>query len=165
MLRSQPIRESRNKVAATTQSPTMLSKTAEYALRVIAHLAKHSPPHAKVHAIADATKVPPGYAAKILQDLTRLGLVRSQRGPTGGFVLARDPSEITLLQVINAVDPIQRITSCPLGNRDHAHQLCRLHRTLDDALASVERRLGDTTLADLGCKGGVETLRASLPGT
>lgn len=138
----------------------MLSSTAEYALRVIAHLAGHAPPPAKAFDIAAATKVPSGYAAKILQDLTKAGLVQSQRGPKGGFVLARDPSEITVLQVISAVDPIRRITACPLGKRAHAHKLCRLHQRLDDAFAAVERSFGESTIADLCGTGGLGGLCA-----
>lgn len=138
----------------------MLSSTAEYALRVIAHLAGHASPPAKAHEIAAETKVPSGYAAKILQDLTRAGLVQSQRGPKGGFILARDPAEITVLQVISAVDPIRRITSCPLGKRAHAHKLCRLHQRLDDAFAAVERSFSEATIADLCGTGGIGGLCA-----
>ena len=55
--------------------------------------------------IALGTKVPTGYLAKILQDLVRHELVRSQRGPGGGFALAHDPTTLTVFDVLQAVDP------------------------------------------------------------
>jgi Rrf2 family protein len=59
--------------------------------------------------------VPAGYLSKVLQSLGRAQLVNSQRGLHGGFTLARAPSELTVWEVIQAVDPLQRIRSCPLG--------------------------------------------------
>ena len=64
--------------------------------------------------IAEATKVPAAYLSKVLQAMSRAGLVRSQRGLHGGFQLISQPNQINILDVVNAVDPIQRIESCPL---------------------------------------------------
>src|SRR5688500_1853281 len=89
----------------------MFSQTAEYALRVIAHLAGTGAEPATIRQVAAATRVPEGYLAKVLQCLSRAGLVHSQRGPHGGSVLARAAEQITLYDVIQAVDPIPRITT------------------------------------------------------
>ncbi|NUQ01687.1 MAG: Rrf2 family transcriptional regulator, partial [Armatimonadetes bacterium] len=92
----------------------MISQTAEYALRAIVCLAAQPEGRLTTPQIAGATRVPAGYLSKVLQLLGRAGLVRSQRGLGGGFVLARPAELISVLDVVNAVDPIQRITGCPL---------------------------------------------------
>lgn len=127
----------------------MISSTAEYALRAVAHLATHSAEPSTVQHMAEATKSPAGYLAKIMQDLVRAGIVHSQRGPNGGFMLARDARQLSVLDVINAVDPIRRIEACPLGIPAHGHTLCPLHQRLDNAIALVESVFADTTIADL----------------
>ena len=99
--------------------------------------------------IASATRTPAGYLAKILRNLARAELVRSQRGLHGGSTLARPAERISVLDVVQAVDPIQRITSCPLGLKNHGVNLCPLHRRLDQAIASVEQAFQNTTLAEM----------------
>jgi Rrf2 family protein len=127
----------------------MFSQTVEYALRAVVHLAYEAPEGRTTAQIAEATRVPRDYLAKILQDLRRKGIVQTQRGVGGGVSLAKEPAELTILDVVNAVEPIQRITSCPLGLKTHGVRLCPLHRRLDDALAQVESAFGKTTLAEV----------------
>ena len=127
----------------------MLSQTIEYALRAMIHLASLDPGTAvNSETIAERTRVPKGYLSKILRDLVVASLIDSQRGPNGGFSLARPPDRVSILDVVNAVDPIRRITKCPLGNPAHV-QLCPLHRRLDDAIAMIERDFRRTTLAEV----------------
>ena len=127
----------------------MLSQTVEYALRAAVYLANQCPNPRTTEQIAVVTKVPQAYLSKVMQNLARGGLVRSQRGIHGGFVLARQPAQVTILEVVNAVDPIQRITTCPLELPSHGVNLCPLHRRLDLALAAVEAAFGKTTLAEV----------------
>ena len=132
----------------------MISQTNEYALRAMIHLAGLKPGDSvNSETIAVRTKVPQGYLSKILRDLVLVGLVKSQRGPNGGFCLARPASKTSILDIITAVDPIQRIHHCPLGNPAHV-KLCPLHQRLDDAFAQIERSLGETTLEELTADGG-----------
>jgi Rrf2 family protein len=98
--------------------------------------------------IAEATRVPAGYLAKVLQNLSRAGLLHSQRGLGGGFTLARMPDQLTLWQVVQAVDPINRITECPLSFEAHA-ELCPLHKKLDEAIAGIEQSFTNTTINQL----------------
>ena len=65
------------------------------------------------------------------------------------LMIAEKPTELTILEVVNAVDPIRRIRTCPLGISTHGSRLCPLHRRVDDALASVEKAFGTTTLAEV----------------
>lgn len=127
----------------------MFSQTSEYALRVIVYLAAQDNKPATIPQIARATRTPQGYLAKVLRNLALAKLVRSQRGPQGGSVLARPAEKITVLDVINAVDPIRRITVCPLGLRAHGIHLCPLHRRLDEAIAMVETAFQRTSIAEL----------------
>jgi Rrf2 family protein len=127
----------------------MFSQTVEYALRAVVHLAYEAPAARTTAQIAEATRVPRDYLAKILQGLAKKGIVQTQRGVGGGVSLAKDPAELTILDVVNAVEPIERITTCPLGLRTHGVRLCPLHKRLDDALALVEAAFGKTTLAEV----------------
>lgn len=127
----------------------MFSQTVEYALRAVVHLAFESPGASTTARIAEATKVPKDYLAKILQGLSREGIVKTQRGVGGGVTLATSPEKLTILDVVNAVEPIGRIRTCPLGLRTHGVRLCPLHKRLDDALAQVEEAFRSTTLAEV----------------
>jgi len=127
----------------------MISQTAEYALRAIVYLADQAGQPRTVMQIAEATQVPAGYLAKVMQGLSRAKLVKSQRGLNGGFTLERDPHALSVLEVVNVVDPIRRYPECPLGIRSHGRQLCPLHRQLDDAAQTVEDAFGNTMVAEL----------------
>ena len=124
----------------------MISHTAEYALRAIVFLADQAEP-CTTAAIAETTQIPAGYLAKVMQSLSRAKHVNAQRGLKGGFTLAHDPAELTVLEVINTIDPIRRIHECPLGL--HGFHLCPLHRKLDEAAQAAEDTFGDTTISDL----------------
>lgn len=127
----------------------MLSQRVEYALRAAVHLADQAPDACTTQRIAAATKVPPAYLSKILQALGRAGVTRSQRGKGGGTTLAASPEELTILDIVNAVDPIERITTCPLGLASHGVRLCPLHKRMDRAIAMVEDAFRQTTLAEV----------------
>ncbi len=127
----------------------MISRTAEYALRAVVVLGSSPGGPLTTHQIAEQTRVPSGYLSKILQALGRAGLVEAQRGLRGGFVLARSLDELTILEVINAVDPLERIERCPLGIAAHGRRLCPLHRRLDQGIAQLEVLFGATTIGQL----------------
>jgi Rrf2 family nitric oxide-sensitive transcriptional repressor len=127
----------------------MISQTIEYALRAMIYLSSLEPGvTANSESIAARTKVPHGYLSKVLRDLVVAELVSSQRGPNGGFSLAKDASEISMLEIVNAVDGIQRIKRCPLGNPAHV-ELCPLHRRLDNAMAAIEKDFAATSLSEV----------------
>ena len=128
----------------------MFSQTQEYALRAVVWLAQHESEGASSNTrIAEVTSVPTSYLSKVLQQLARGGIVQSKRGVGGGFQLARDPDELTVLEVVNAVDPIRRIKTCPLGLKTHKHTLCPMHNRLDEALEMVADALGKSTIREV----------------
>ena len=116
----------------------MISVTGEYALRAAVFLAQHKGDPQTSALISEGTKVPQGYLSKIMQSMVKAGLVSSQRGLHGGFVLARAAAKITVLDVLAAVDAApQRIHECPLGLPGHV-KLCPVHRLVDEAIAAAE---------------------------
>jgi Rrf2 family protein len=126
----------------------MLPKTAEYALRAVVWLARDPESTRSADYLAEHTKVPRRYLHKVLQDLGRAELVNSHPGPGGGYSLSRKPERITILDVVNAVAPPERIRQCPLGLRSHT-RLCPLHKELDSVYAATEKALGRVAISDL----------------
>ena len=126
----------------------MLSKTAEYALRIAVCLGQSPDEAAAADRLAKVTQVPRRYLHKVVQDLARAGLVRSQPGPGGGYSIARSPKKISILDVVNAVAPLERIRHCPLGLPSHT-RLCPLHKELDKVYAETEKAFGRVTLDQL----------------
>jgi Rrf2 family protein len=112
-------------------------------------LASISPAASTTAELARITQVPPAYLVKVLQALAKAGIVKSLRGAGGGISLINRPQELTILDIVNATDPIQRIRTCPLGLATHGVNLCPLHRRLDAALAQVESAFCATTLAEV----------------
>jgi Rrf2 family protein len=127
----------------------MISQTAEYALRAIVYLAGQEGAPRTTAQIAETTQIPAGYLAKVMQSLSRARLVNSQRGLNGGFTLAHDPRHLSVLAVINAVDPIRRFPECPLGIPSHGRRLCPLHYRLDQAAEMVETAFDKTMVSEL----------------
>jgi Rrf2 family transcriptional regulator, nitric oxide-sensitive transcriptional repressor len=127
----------------------MFSQTVEYALRAMVQLAYAGQEGCSTEELAQKTQVPRAYLSKVVQGLRASGLLRSQRGLGGGVYLSKPAEEITILDVVNAVEPIRRITSCPLGIKSHGTKLCPLHSKIDKALATIEEMYGSTTLADM----------------
>lgn len=127
----------------------LLSDASEYALRAVVYLAQRPGKAQKTREIAEGTRSAPGYLLKVLQSLSKAGVLSAQRGSLGGFTLERDPASLTVLEIINAVDPIERIHSCPLGIESHGVNLCPMHRRIDDAMGSIEASFGSSTIQDL----------------
>ncbi|MBI3831025.1 MAG: Rrf2 family transcriptional regulator [Planctomycetes bacterium] len=141
----------------------MFSLTSEYAMRAMVYLAERESGTQVTHEIAEATQVPAGYLAKVLQALSRAGLVTGSRGLHGGFRLAKPAEKITLFDILEAVDPLPRIRKCPLDNPAHGVNLCPLHRRLDDALEIVEKALRDSTVAEMLKSGGGRKSTCTFP--
>ncbi len=127
---------------------TLFSQTTDYALRAVAHLANCAEGVSTITEMAKVVQVNSPYLRKVVDKLRHANIVTAQRGKGGGITLAIDPHELTMLDVINAVEPFPRIKECPIGRSDHL-KLCSLHSELDAALAHVEEVLGSRTIGDL----------------
>ena len=133
----------------------MISQTSEYALRAVMYLALCESKPRTTAEIASRTMIPAGYLSKVLRTLSQAGLMEARRGIGGGFKLGKEPREISIHDVIIAVDAgVSRIETCPLGSFEH-ESLCAMHRMLDDANAYVETKFRKTTIQDVVDAAGV----------
>jgi Rrf2 family nitric oxide-sensitive transcriptional repressor len=126
----------------------MISKTAEYALRAVAAMATSSAGSLSADHLAKHTRVPRRYLSRVLQDLCASGMVSSRPGPGGGYELNVPAKKISILDIVNTVEPIARIRRCPLGLKTHT-KLCPLHAELDRAYEATESAFAKVTIQDL----------------
>jgi Rrf2 family protein len=126
----------------------MLQRTVEYALRTVVWMAREPGRAQTSQEIAEGTQVPPRYLYRVLQKLAKGGLLSSQPGPGGGYTLAGDTDKSSLLDIVRAIGPVDRIHTCPLGLRSHK-ELCPLHQHLDDAYANLEQVLARVSVSEV----------------
>lgn len=128
-----------------------LTRKGEYAIRGIVYLARHSAGRVTlISEIADATCVPPTFLAKIFQNFAKLGLVNSYRGTGGGFVLGRPAAQITLLEVVEAVEgPIVPNRCLMTAETCDFRQRCHVHPVWRRVQEQVVMILSGITLAEL----------------
>lgn len=132
----------------------VLSQTSEYALRIMAFLAQQ-PSGTLVPAVSmqGKVRVPANYRGKILNQLTRVGLLESTRGRTGGFRLARPASRIRLSEVIAPFEPVIPPSACLLGQaRCSEARPCAAHHKWRELGAAREQFLRGTTVADVAAQ-------------
>jgi Rrf2 family transcriptional regulator, iron-sulfur cluster assembly transcription factor len=128
-----------------------LTRGADYGTRGIVRLAKISPSAVTlVSDIANAEGLPESYLAKIFQELAKEGIVRSHRGAKGGFSLARPPEQITLRQIIEAIEGPIALNRCLTPTEGcERMEYCPLHPILAQAQQQLLEMLDATTLKDL----------------
>lgn len=129
----------------------MLSQTAEYALRAAIFLARaQNRRPVTADTIARALGAPPNYMSKTLNALAKAGILTGLRGPTGGFMLVRDPEHLTIAEVVGTFDePLQR-PMCLLGGRPcNAEHPCQAHVRWVTVTSAMREPLSSTTVADL----------------
>jgi Rrf2 family protein len=105
------------------------SKSSEYAIRAAIHIAQlPDGEYAMAKDIAQQEEIPAPFLAKILQELARQGVLRSVKGPSGGFSLKKKPSEIRLLDIVGAIDGLEQYSRCAEGYSEcSAKVACPLH--------------------------------------
>jgi Rrf2 family protein len=115
------------------------SKKVDYgliALKYIAELEKGG--IATSREIAEMYYLPPDLLAKILQSLSRSGIIQSQAGSGGGYRMAKDPSEVTLKEIVQSIDGKLHLVGCGKGD---APCFIEPHCTIKEVLLSVEKKL------------------------
>lgn len=123
----------------------MISQTVEYALKAMSYLCTIGDSAVNCATISRATAVPQWYLAKIMRSLVDAHLVRSFRGPKGGFVLARAAESINLLDIVNAVETGRRVDTWSRA-RSQAGGRAELQRCLEDVAEHMEHRFRQITL-------------------
>ncbi|ADO44617.1 MAG: Rrf2 family transcriptional regulator [Hydrogenobacter thermophilus] len=128
------------------------SETVKYALLALAYLALNRDRLVKVEEIAEAQKIPKPFLSKIFHKLARERVLRSYKGPTGGFALAVPPEQITIMDVIRYLDEDYKLDYCALRpGRCEEWQVspCRVHEKWTRLRDTIMDYLNNTTIAEL----------------
>lgn len=128
-----------------------ITRAGEYGVLGLMHLARCSPgQRAMIDEVSRQQRIPKSFLAKIFQNLAKAGLVHSIRGSHGGFALLKSPDEISVLEVIEAVEGKIVLQRCRMDKPDCEHAggcaLCSLFERAQDGIKDV---LTHTTLSDL----------------
>jgi Rrf2 family protein len=127
-----------------------LSKKVDYGLMAMSHIAYFREEKvANSRHIAEMYNIPPELLAKILQKLAKQGLVISQNGPKGGYVLARDPHEITVGEVVKAIDGPIGLVDCYLGNDCQQIGKCSVRQPIQKIQDSITQLLDSITIDEI----------------
>ncbi len=127
-----------------------LTRRGDYAVRAMLVLARPDAGLVTAASIAEATGTPGGYVPRVMGDLVRAGLVANRRGRTGGYRLARPPSEVTLLDIVEAIEGDGRRRTCVLrGGMCRRDGICDVHDAFATAQEAVFGALRSVSLADI----------------
>lgn len=128
-----------------------ITRQADYAVRAVLHLAKvGNAERSATSTIAKEQNIPPSFLAKIISQLSIAGLLHTSRGARGGVTLARDPKDITLLEVVEAIDGPIQLNEC-VGNNGTCtfDDNCPIKPVWCDAQEELVTRLRGTNFADM----------------
>ncbi len=127
-----------------------LSTTVGYAIQALACLASPDCNRSMILEVAKCARVPAPYLAKIMKRLNDAGIVASKRGFRGGIWLTRKPEDITLVDIMNAVDGPEYLSGCLLGNECCSDERdCPTHTFWKATRARIREELSARTLADV----------------
>lgn len=118
----------------------MISKTCGYAIRGVIFLALPENIERKIgiHEIAMELKVPQPFMAKILQDLVKKDILNSTKGPSGGFYVKKDTLNLSLINIVEAVDGLGVLKKCFLGREECSHENpCPMHNEFEISRSSI----------------------------
>ena len=126
----------------------LFSKACEYGIRAMLFLAsREDDKPVRVREIAETLKIPIPFLSKIVHSLSRNELIHSQKGPGGGVTLAKAPSEITLLQVVEVIDGLNLFQACALGIPHCSDDFpCPLHGQWRTLRTEIQEMLTHRTL-------------------
>ena len=131
-----------------------ITRQADYAVRAVLHLARTGDQRTATSTIAEEQHIPPSFLAKIISQLSIAGLLHTSRGARGGVTLAREAKEITLLEVIEAIDGPIQLNECFGENGICSFdESCPLRPVWCDAQEELVGRLKGTNFADMIAKG------------
>ena len=131
-----------------------ITRQADYALRAMLYLARmEKNKRSATNQIAREQQIPPSFLAKIISQLSIAGLIHTSRGARGGVLLAFPPEEISMLQVVEAIDGPISLNQCTLSPIScNFSEDCPLHPIWCDLQKQLVERLRATTFAAIGSK-------------
>jgi Rrf2 family transcriptional regulator, iron-sulfur cluster assembly transcription factor len=127
------------------------SRSAEYAIRAFVNLSRvPEGKYAMVKHIAQQEEIPTHFLAKILQQLARKGLLRSSKGPTGGFTLRRKAADVSLMHIVEALDGLSDYEKCASGLAECNDDMpCGMHDSWNLLRSRIIDYLKQTSIADI----------------
>lgn len=131
-----------------------ITRQADYAVRAILYLARLNPnERAATSTVAQEQRIPPSFLAKIISQLSIAGLLHTSRGARGGVMLARDPKDISLLEVIEAIDGPIQLNECVGEESICAFEgNCPLKSIWSEAQEELVNKLKNKNFADMLAK-------------
>jgi Rrf2 family protein len=128
-----------------------ITRQADYAVRTVLHLARMGDKElAATRTVAQEQNIPPSFLAKIISQLAIAGLLHTSRGARGGVTLARDPKDITLLEVVEAIDGPIQLNVCVQGDGACTFEEdCPVRPVWCDVQSELISRLKGTSFGDL----------------
>lgn len=132
----------------------LLSNSCEYGLRATLYLASLEPEgYVSIREISEELDISFPFLTKIFQKLTKAGLMESLRGPKGGVALTKSSEQITLFEIVVAIDGQQLFTECVLGLPGcNSRKPCPIHERWAEERGRLENMFKRTTLADMAGK-------------
>jgi Rrf2 family iron-sulfur cluster assembly transcriptional regulator len=129
----------------------MFRNSTEYVIRGLAELvARESPDPVMIDELVNGTGLPRDFLAKLFQQLARAGIVQGVRGRGGGFMLAKRPEDVTLMDVVEAIEGKNTYDRCVVGlDRCNDQMPCAQHDLYKPVRQQLKNYLNSTTLADL----------------
>ena len=127
-----------------------LSKTTEYALRILTLMASDTKKmHSSIY-LHNKSKIPKKYLQRLLTDLSKSGLIKSKQGRSGGFILAKKADKIFISDIIEAVEGFNKEPSCFFGfQKCSLEQPCSMHDVWTKAHHNIIEVLSTTKLSEL----------------
>jgi Rrf2 family protein len=127
-----------------------ITRQADYALRAVLHLARNLDQRVATSTIAEEQQIPPSFLAKIISQLSVAGLLHTSRGARGGVSLARQPKEISLLEVVEAIDGPIQLNECVSGTGSCSFEgVCPLRPVWCDAQDQLVQKLKSTSFEQM----------------
>ncbi len=133
---------------------SLFSRQCQYALQAVLYLAlKREGEWTSIKELTRKLGIPYYFVAKILQDLTRKGMLKSRKGPTGGFALGMEAKDITLLSIVEATDGLRFQTNCVLGFPDcGGEHPCSVHEKWGALRDQITSMLTSRNIASMATK-------------
>jgi Rrf2 family protein len=143
-------KERRGRVYEALKQNMLVTRKTDYAIRCILYLARDDDQVANVTEVSRNMHIPKTFLAKIFQRLVKAGLVESIRGMNGGFRLAKKPADISLLDIMAAIQGPVGINVCAVNSKKcRRSSTCSVHPVWVELRKEVDRRLREQTIAQL----------------
>ena len=126
-----------------------LSKKADYALTLITELAATNGTYVSIREISEKEELPYKFLSQIATDLKKANLVNSKEGIGGGYQLAKSPEDISLKEIINAIEGPIAPVACMRGESCHRMSICKHRKVLINLTEMINESLGRQSVADL----------------